>query len=321
MAILIIGAGLVGSQVAKILVDAGERPLVMDQRPQRDVLADIVDLDRIDLVEGDVLRPLTLSAAIARGGIDAIVHTAAYPLLTLGAQRNPYAAIELNIMGFANVMEAARIHGVKRVVASSSSVLNRYQSGGEDGGDLSREEAVPRPNTFYASTKQAVESIGLNYAKSFGIEFAALRYCPVAGPWSGPGGGGPSGIFRAMVENAVNGREAVVPATAMEWVYSKDAAMATVLALRVAFLGSGVFNITMGRIFRPEELEAELKRAIPGAKTRVEAQPEGSTWSGGDWKPADISRAKKILGYEPQYPMPRLLEDYAAWCRRALPRR
>jgi UDP-glucose 4-epimerase len=77
MAVLIIGAGLVGSQVAKILVDAGERPLVMDQRLQRDVLADIVDLDRIDLVEGDVLRPLTLSAAIARGGIEAIVHTAA----------------------------------------------------------------------------------------------------------------------------------------------------------------------------------------------------------------------------------------------------
>ena len=67
--------------------------------------------------------------------------------------------------------------------------------------------------------------------------------------------------------------------------------------------------------FQPAELAAELKRAIPGAQTRIEAQPAGSTWSGGDWKPADISRARKILGYEPQYPMPRLLEDYAAWCR------
>lgn len=315
MTVLIIGAGLVGAQVASILAGSGERPLVMDRQLQRDVLATIVDPDRIDLIEGDVLRPLTLSAAIVRGKVDAIVHTAANPLLTLGAQRNPYAAIELNIMGLANVMEAARIHGIRRVVASSSSVLNRYQSGGEDGGDLSKEEAVPRPNTFYASTKQAVESIGLNYAESFGIEFAALRYCPVAGPWSGPGGGGPSGIFRAMLENAVNGREAVVPGTAMEWVYSKDAAHATVLALRAAALGRGVFNITMGRIFRPDELEAELKRAIPGARTRVEAQPEGSTWSGGDWKPADISRARKTLGYEPQYPMPRLLADYAAWYR------
>ena len=40
----------------------------------------------------------------------------AYPLLTLGAQRNPYAALELNIMGLVNVMETARIHGIKRVV-------------------------------------------------------------------------------------------------------------------------------------------------------------------------------------------------------------
>lgn len=315
MAVLIIGAGLVGSQIARILVDEGERPLVMDQRLQREVLAKIVDLDRIDLIEGDVLRPLTLAAALVRGNVTAIAHTAAYPLLTLGAQRNPYAAIELNIMGLANVMEAARIHGIRRVVASSSSVLNRYQSGGGDGGDLSKEEAVPRPNTFYASTKQAVESIGLNYARSFGIEFAALRYCPVAGPWSGPGGGGPSGIFRAMVENAIHGRVAVVPGTAMEWVYSKDAARATVLALRAPSLGSGVFNITLGRIFQPAELAAELARAIPGAQTRIEAQPEGSTWSGGDWKPADISRAKAILGYEPQYPLPRLLEDYVAWYR------
>ena len=99
MTVLIMGAGLVGSQVAKILVEAGERPLVMDQRLQRDVLSKIVDLDKVDLIEGDVLRPLTLGAAIARGGIDAIVHTAAYPLLTLGAQRNPYAAIGSDIAG------------------------------------------------------------------------------------------------------------------------------------------------------------------------------------------------------------------------------
>jgi nucleoside-diphosphate-sugar epimerase len=148
-----------------------------------------------------------------------------------------------------------------------------------------------------------------------GIAFAALRYCPVAGPWSGPGGGGPSGIFRAMLEAAVDGREAVIPGTAMEWVYSKDAAMATVQALQAPDLGRGVFNITMGRIYRPEELAAELQRAFPGVRTRIEAQPEGSTWSGGDWKPADLARAAKHLGYVPQYPMARLLEDYAQWYR------
>jgi nucleoside-diphosphate-sugar epimerase len=52
------------------------------------------------------------------------------------------------------------------------------------------------PTTFYAATKQAVESIGLNYAKWCGMEFAGLRYGAVFGPWSGAGGGGPSNIIR-----------------------------------------------------------------------------------------------------------------------------
>lgn len=315
MTVLVVGAGLVGAQVVRQLVDRGERPVVLEPRPQREALAGIVDLQAFDLFEGDVLQPFALSAALAGRSVRAIVHTAANPLLTLGAQRDPYRAIELNIMGLANVMEAARIHRVPRVVASSSSVLNRYLEGGGDGGDLSREEALPRPNTFYAATKQAVEGIGLNYARSFGIGFAALRYCPVAGPWSGPGGGGPSGIFRAMVEAAVDGREVIVPGTAMEWVYSKDAAAATVLAVDAADLGSSVFNVTMGRLFTPEELAAEMRSAFPGARMRIEARPEGSTWLGGDWKPADIGRARRVLGYEPRFPMPVLLADYAQWYR------
>ena len=73
-----------------------------------------------------------------------------------------------------------------------------------------------------------------------------------------------------------------------------------------------------GRLGRrvDEELAAEVRRAIPGAHTRIEARPQGSTWSGGDWKPADIGRARRVLGYEPRYPMPLLLADYADWYRR-----
>ena len=129
------------------------------------------------------------------------------------------------------VLEAARVTGIKRVVVSSSSVLNHYLEGGEDGGDFGKEEAFPRPTTFYAATKQAVENLGLNYAKWCGIEFAGLRYGAVFGPWSGTGGGGPSNVVREAMRSALAGREAVLPPGAMEWVYSKDAARGTVMAL------------------------------------------------------------------------------------------
>ena len=314
MPVLIIGSGLVGSQIARILVEQGERPVVLDQRPQREALAQIVDLSRIDLVEGDVLRPLTLSQAICKGGITSIVHTAAHPMLTLGAQRDPYAAIQLNIMGTVNVLDAARVHGVKRVVVSSSSVLNGHMSGGEDAGDMTREEAFPHPSTFYAATKQAVESIGHNYA-AIGIEFAAMRYGPVAGPWGGPGGGGPTVMFRDMMEAALAGGEAVIPSAAMEWVYSKDAAHGTVLALQAASLPSRVFNITMGKATSPEEMAAALKEVFPGVKTRFD-KPLVS--GGARPKPAEIIRAKKILGYEPEFPMLKAMRDYVEWSRRTV---
>lgn len=313
MTVLITGAGLVGSQVAAILVGQGQRPRVLEPRPQRDALRRIVDLERIELLDGDVLKPYTLTEALRDGQVTAIVHTAAYPLLTLGAQRNPYAAIELNIMGLVNVMEAARIHGIRRVVVSSSSVLNRYQSGGEDAGNMSREEAFPRPNTFYAATKQAVESIGLNYARAYDITFAALRYCPVFGPWSGPGGGGPSGIFRDMLDAAIAGGEAVIPGTPMEWVYSKDAAMATVQALTVPDTDTGVFNITMGRVFTPDDLAMHLTNVFPGVRYRIEALRDRTPFKGDEWKPADISRARERLGYEPRYSMEAAMRDYVRW--------
>ena len=85
MATLVIGAGLVGSQVARQLVEEGETPVLMDVGHQRDALAEILPLDRVRLVEGDVLRPFALTQAIRDNDITDIIHTAANPLLTLGA--------------------------------------------------------------------------------------------------------------------------------------------------------------------------------------------------------------------------------------------
>jgi nucleoside-diphosphate-sugar epimerase len=311
MTTLIIGAGLVGSQIARILVEQGERPVVMDRSPQPEALGDIVALDRIELIGGDVLNPLSISQAIVHHKVTAIAHTAAYPMLTAGAQKEPYAAIQLNIMGTVNVLEAARIHGVKRVAVSSSSVLNSFFAGGEDKGDMTREEALPRPTTFYAATKQAVESIGSNYAKHCGIEFAALRYGPVAGPWKGSGGGEPTNVFRRVIEAAVQGKVATVPAMANEWVYSKDAAAGTVLALKAKALGSGVFNLTMGCMVTPQDFADALTTAIPGVELRIEPPKAPAV----NRKPAEIALAKKVLGYEPKYAMVEAIRDYSGWLR------
>ena len=313
MTTLIIGAGLVGSQIARILVEKGERPVLMDRAPQPRALARIVDPAKVTLVEGDVLKPLALAAVLREHAVTEVVHMAANPMLTIGAQKDPLGAIELNIMGTANVLEAARVFGMRRLVVASSNVLSHHIAGGEGGGDAMDEEAFPRPLSIYASCKQAVESLGLNYARWFGVDFAAVRYGAVAGPWSGAGGGGPSNVFVTLLRHVMHGQEGVVPAAALEWVYSKDAAAGTVLALKAQGLKDRVFNLTMGTLTTPEDLAAAVKAVFPQAKLRIAKPADGTPALSNMTRPASLRRAKEILGYAPRFPITAAVRDLAEY--------
>jgi nucleoside-diphosphate-sugar epimerase len=311
MTVLVVGAGLVGSQIARILVEKGERPVLMDRAPQPEALRRIVDLSKVTLVEGDVLQPLSLAAILREHAVSRIVHMAANPMLTIGAQKNPLGSIELNIMGTANVLEAARVFKLKRIVVASSNVLNHHIAGGEGGGDAMDEEAFPRPLSIYASCKQAIESLGLNYARWFGVDFAAVRYGAVCGPWSGAGGGGPSNVFLTLLHHVMRGDEGVVPAAALEWVYSKDAAAGTVLALKVPALKSRVFSITMGSLTSPEDLILAVKALFPQARLRIGHTAEGSPALSNMTRASNLRRAREELGYVARYPMTAAVRDLA----------
>ena len=313
MPVLIIGVGLVGSQIARILVEKGERPVLMDRAPQPKALGEIVDLSKVTLVEGDVLQPLDLARAFQDFHIDEAIHMVANPMLTIGAQKNPIASIELNIMGTANVLEAARVFKLKRLVVASSSVLNHHMQGGEGGGDAMDEEAFPRPVSIYSSCKQAVESIGLNYARWFGVDFAAVRYGAVAGPWSGAGGGGPSNVFLKLITEAMQGREGMVPASTLEWVYSKDAAAGTVLALRAPKLSTRIFNLTMGTLTAPEDLILAVKAVLPNARLRIDQPAEDTPALSNMTRASSLKRSKAVLGFAPRYPMAAAVRDLVEW--------
>ena len=104
----------------------------------------------------------------------------------------------------------------------------------------------------------------------------------------------------------------------MEWVYSKDAARGTVMALDAKDLGNGVFNITMGRLTTPAEMAAALSAAIPGAKAKFEAPAGTGVSLANRAEHADLSRAKKHLGYEPAFPLEKAVKDQVEWMKRHL---
>ena len=313
MTILITGVGLVGSHVAQNLVSRGEKPVLMDVAPQEDALGEVVGLDKVTLLKGSVLRPFDLTGAIREHDVTHIIHTVANPMLTLGAQHDPLPAIELNIMGTVNVLEAARVHKLDRVVASSGNIVAYHVAGGEGNGNPAVEEAFPRPVTFYSATKQAVENIGLNYTRWHNVGFAAVRYAVVAGPWGGQGGGGPSLAFRDAVTQAVRGEEVVVPAIGFEWVYAKDAAEGTVLAALTPDISSQVFNITMGCQVSPQEFAEAISEVFPKATVRIAEPAEGPSVIPDTHLASDISLAREVLGYTPKFGMVDAVREMAAW--------
>ena len=311
MSVLITGAGLVGSQIARLEQEAGRTPVIFDVAPRAEALADFVDLERCVVVRGDVTEPLDLVDAVRTNGVRRIMHLAAFGGLTPGSNAAPLTSTRVNVMGTANVLEVARLLELERVVLASSSALNFGLVGGEDQGAPGKEERYPRPNTVYAANKQAAEDLGRAYRHSFGVDVVAVRYAAAFGPW-GPGGGGPAtAAFEHWLRASLAGKPVEVMMSGVDWVYSKDAAQGTFQACWAEGLESQLFNIGMGRSIPGEEIAAAINDAIPGASATVSpnaVDPKQPCMS--------IERAQAQLGYEVAFPMAEAVRDYRDWLQK-----
>ena len=177
MTTLVIGSGLIGSQVARILTERGEKPVLMDVAAQKEAISQIVDLAKVTLIQGPAaaVDHRCCAPTTSPGS-----HTAANPLLTWARGRRPTLR-SANIMGTVNVLKP-RVTGLKRVVVSSSSVLSHYVDGGGDGGHFGKEAFPRRPLLGDQTGGQKPRS---QLRQWCGIEFAGLRYGAVR-PWAAP---------------------------------------------------------------------------------------------------------------------------------------
>jgi hypothetical protein len=174
MTVLITGAGLVGSQVAAVEIVAGRRPVVFDLAPDLTASATVVDLDRCDVVRGDIRSSWQLARTVEQYGVRRVVHTAANPGLTPGAQRDPYSAVEVNIVASVNILELARcsILVVPKCTRPDKGP-GRRSTGGTD---IPRRATEPsRPGVPIASTPSTAELCGLRILPRSGLRPLSRR--------------------------------------------------------------------------------------------------------------------------------------------------
>ena len=189
MKILLTGtAGFIGAHVARLLLARGDEVVGIDNLnayydPQ-------LKHDRLALLQGqpgfrfqqmDVADRSAMPALFAQEKFDRVVHLAAQA----GVRHSlvdPHAYIDSNLVGFTNILEGCRHHGVQHLVyASSSSVY-----GGNTQMPFSEHHGVDHPVSLYAATKKANELMAHTYSHLFNLPTTGLRFFTVYGPWGRP---------------------------------------------------------------------------------------------------------------------------------------
>lgn len=304
------GTGVNGAATARLLVSRGERPLLLDNRVDPSLIADIAD--DVDLVTGDILDGAALKETVAAHDITHIVHMAA--LMPGPAEANPGLAIAIGVDGTLNVLEAARASDVRRVIYTSSNAFVgdiRGKHGHPDFVPLD-ESLPPNPADLYGVTKVCSETLGHYYRRRHGVEFVALRYPSIYGPGK-LARHGVLALYGKIIEDAMTGREVRIAQGGdqrNDAVYVGDVAHSVVLALQAEGLTQWTFNIGTGRGVTLRDFADVLKRIYP--ETRIDIGP-GLDFRDGykqSYCVFDIGKAREQLGYEPQYLLERGIEDY-----------
>ena len=307
------GAGFIGSNLTKALLTEGHTVRVLDNflTGKRENLADISDAhrDRFELVEGDLRNLDTVRNSLK--GIDYILHQGALPSVPRSVA-DPVLSNEINVTGTLNLLVAARDAGVRRVLFAASS------SAYGDTPELpKRETMATNPKSPYAAQKLAGEHYMRIFYELHGLETISLRYFNVFGPRQDP-----KSMYAAVIPRFITsvlcGAPPVVYSDGLQtrdFTYIDNVVQANLAGCSAPKEACGkVFNIACGeRVSLLDILEIVYAEAGKRVPPIFEPQRPGDVRD----SLADISRARDLLGYDPQVTFREGLKNTFNWFRDA----
>jgi nucleoside-diphosphate-sugar epimerase len=279
-------------------------------------------LDRFQLEIGNVSDLSNLLRTCKKHKVEGIIHCAV--LMGTGSNQRPIEALEINIMGTANVLEVARIADLKRVVVlSSSSVMGAPA-------DLSaprREEDICLPAMgIYPLSKLTCEQLVYTYRQLYRVDTIAIRPRSVFGP----------GLTRELlplvtVVKAAARRKPVQYETggdtAFDFTYVKDFAKGAIQAYDCKLPKYYVYNLSFGKNRTMSQAFDILRRLFPDLPIKIgpglwggvltKGEQADTTYRVSQRPPQDITRARQDFGYEPEWDLDRAIPDWIRWIQEA----
>jgi len=297
------GAGFIGSNVVRLLLNQGHQVTVFDNL-STGYRENLVPFPEVSLVPGDIRDRGKLGAAME--GADVVFHLAA-SIGNVKSLSNPQEDSEVNVIGTLNVLDAARRCGVKTVIYSSSAAIFGEPQA------ISLDETHPvEPDSPYGVSKLAGEKHVLWYGRAYGLRTVCLRYFNVYGinqRYDAYGNVIPIFLTRIMKGEPLtvygDGEQT------RDFVNVKDVAAANVAAAECVD-AEGVFNIGSGQAITLNQLVQAVQEAT-GTQTEVHYTPprKGEVLH----SLADITKARSVLGLNPRTDMVAELREYYEWLR------
>jgi len=299
------GAGFIGSHLAEELVRRGDHVRVVDSliTGKRQNLAHIPG---VDFVEGDLADIDVARRAVE--GVEFVLHQAALPSVPRSVQ-DPITSNRANIDATLNVLVAARDAGVRRVVYAGSS------SAYGDTPTLPKVETMPTsPLSPYALQKLVGEQYGQMFTRLYGLETVTIRYFNVFGPRQDPSSPY-SGVISIFISALCEGRRPNIYGDGehtRDFTYVANVVDGVLRAVHAPQASGEVINVaTSGRVSLNQLFRAV--RDLVGANVEPIYGPPRA----GDVRDsqADISKAGRLLGYEPLVSFESGLEKTVSWYR------
>ncbi|QHL88322.1 NAD-dependent epimerase/dehydratase family protein [Nibribacter ruber] len=303
------GAGFIGSNLVEYLLKYNAKKVrVLDNYSNgfHKNLKAFEGNERLEVLEGDIRNLEDCMKACE--GMDVVLHQAALGSVPRSV-KDPVTSNEVNVGGFVNMLMATKEQNVKRFVyAASSSTYGDSKS-------LPKvEDVIGKPLSPYAVTKYANELYADVFGKTYGMEIIGLRYFNIFGPRQDPNGAY-AAVIPLFIDAVMNGKSPRMNGDGeqtRDFTFVENCVEANIRAALVEKPEAinQVYNIAVGDRTSLNDLFNILKEEA-GADITPEYGPERA----GDIRDslADISKAKRLLGYDPQVRIQEGLQKTLAW--------
>jgi UDP-glucose 4-epimerase len=304
------GAGFIGSHLVEALTKAGAAVRVLDDFSTglRENLARLTPAPEV--FDGDVADAAAVGPAVA--GADVVFHLAALASVQKSVEA-PAETHRVCATGTLTVLDAARRAGVRRVVYAASSSAYGLPTGA-----VQTEDEPLRPLSPYAAAKLAGELYCQAFTASYGLETVRLRFFNIFGPRQ-RADSPYSGVIALFADAMAAGRAPTVFGDGLQtrdFTHVADVVQALTLAAEAPAAFGEVYNVGAGRSVSLLDLVAALNRILG---TQIIAQHAPPRVGDVRHSRADISRARRELGYEPRVPFEDGLAETLRWLRGGSP--